>query len=124
MGIATNVMTTETMKHLDLNNIRSTTTILELADRSKVIPEGILEDITIPLDSWEYHINFLILHPKKNLGGHPLILGKSWLAIVDAFMGCRSGSIIIAHGDDRKHITLYSPEQAPSLVSILKGQEQ
>jgi len=75
LGATINVMTTETMKHLDLNNIRSTTTILELADRSKVILERILEDIIVSLDSWEYPVDFLILQLKTNLGGNTLILG-------------------------------------------------
>ena len=61
LGATINVITIETMKHLDLNNIRSSTTILELADRSKVILEGILEDTIVSLDSWEYHVDFLIL---------------------------------------------------------------
>lgn len=39
LGAAINVVTTETMKHLNLNNIRSTTTILELEETSKVVPE-------------------------------------------------------------------------------------
>ena len=37
LGAVINVMTTKTMKHLNLNNIRPTTTILELADISKVV---------------------------------------------------------------------------------------
>ena len=47
-------MTLETMKYLDLKNLRPTTTILELADRSKIAPEWILEDIIVSMDSWEY----------------------------------------------------------------------
>eukprot|EP00253_Pinus_taeda_P017978 PITA_17978 len=90
LGAAINVMTLETMKDLQLNDIRTTSTVLELADRSKVVPEGILEDIIVSLDSWEYPVDFLILQPKTNLGGHPLILGRPWLAIVDSFIGCRS----------------------------------
>jgi len=89
LGASINVMTTETMKHLNLNNIRSTTTILELVNRSKVVPERILEDIIVSLDSWEYPVDFLILQPKTNLGGHPLILGRPWLSNVDAFIGWR-----------------------------------
>ena len=88
LGAAINVMTTENMKHLKLHNIKTTTTILELADRYKVVPEGILEDIIISLDSWEYPVEFLILQPKTNLGGYPLILGRPWLATTDAFIGC------------------------------------
>ena len=61
LGEAINVMTTETMKHLNMNNIKPTTIVLELADRSKVVPEGILEDIIVSLDSWEYSVDFLIL---------------------------------------------------------------
>ena len=89
LGAAINVMTNETMKKLNMNNIRSTSTVLELADRSKVVPKGILEDIIVSLDSWEYPVEFFILQPKTNLGGHPLILGRPWLATTDAYIGCR-----------------------------------
>ena len=58
LGAAINVMTLETMKNLQLTNLQHTTIVLELADRSKVIPEGILEDIIVSLDSWEYPVEF------------------------------------------------------------------
>jgi hypothetical protein len=119
LGAAINVMTLETMRHLNLQNLRPTTTVLELADRSKVVPEGILEDITVSLDSWEYPVDFLVLQPKSNLGGHPLILGRPWLATTDAFIGCRTGNMIISHGTERKQITLYPPAQKPSVIDQL-----
>jgi len=61
-----------------------------------VIPEGILEHIIVSLDSWEYPVDFLVLQPKSNLGGHPIILGRPWLVTVDAFIGCRLGNMIIS----------------------------
>ena len=64
------------------------------------------------------------MQPKTNLGGHPLILGRPWLATADAFIGCRSGSMIISHGDEMKHIALYSPAQSTSLKSMLETQEK
>ena len=106
LGAAINVMTLETMEYLHLTNLRPTTTVLELADRSKITPEGVLEDIIVSLDSWEYPVDFRVLQPKSNLGGHPLILGRPWLATVDAFIGCRSGSMLISHGTERKQIAL------------------
>ena len=96
LGATINVMTLETMKTLQLTNLQHTTIVLELADRSKVIPEGILEDIIVSLDSWEYPVDFLVLQPKSNLGGHPIILGRPWLATADAFIGCRLGNMIIS----------------------------
>ena len=51
LGATINVMTQEIMEYLDLKNLRPTTTILELADRYKITPEGIFEDIIVSLDS-------------------------------------------------------------------------
>ena len=70
LGAAINVMTLETMEYLHLTNLRPTKTVLELADRSKITPEGVLEDIAVSLDSWEYPVDFIVLQPKSNLGGH------------------------------------------------------
>ena len=50
LSAAINVMTLETMRYLDLKNLRPTTTILELADKSKIVQEGTLEDIIVSLD--------------------------------------------------------------------------
>ena len=95
-------MTLETMKYLDSKNLRPTTTILELDNRSKIEPEQILEDIIVSLDSWKYPVDFLVHQPKSNLEGHPLILGRPWLAMDDAFIGCRAGNMIISHGTKKK----------------------
>eukprot|EP00253_Pinus_taeda_P035643 PITA_35643 len=112
LGAVINVMTLETMKTLQLTNLQHTTIVLELADRSKVIPEGILEDIIVSLDSWEYRVDFLVLQPKSNLGGHPIILGRPWLATADAFIGCRSGNMIIS-----RELFLSQPDVSEELRS-------
>eukprot|EP00253_Pinus_taeda_P019760 PITA_19760 len=41
----------------------------------------------------------MILTPKSNLGGHPLILGRPWLATANAFISCRSGDMYISDGN-------------------------
>ena len=116
LGAAINVMTLETMRTLQLINLQHTTIVLELADRSKVIPEGILEDVVVSLDSWEYPVDFLVLQPKSNLGGHPIILGRPWLVTADAFIGCQSGNMIISRGTERKQLTLYPSAQSPAVT--------
>lgn len=61
LGEIINVMTKETMQLLQLVNLRPTPIILQLTDRSTVKPEGIIEDLVIALDSWEYPTNFILL---------------------------------------------------------------
>lgn len=97
LGAAINVMTMDTLSHIGSFDLLPTPAMLELADRSEVDPEGVLADIFISLDSWEYPTKFYVIKPKTNLGGHPLILGRSWLATIDAYIGCRSRNMTITH---------------------------
>ena len=103
LGAAINIMTLETSQMLQLKNvIRETLTILELADRSTIKPKGVIEDLIILVESWNYPADFVVLQTKKKLGGHPLILGRPWLAKVDAFISCRSGLMTISNGSETK----------------------
>ena len=81
-------MKIETVRKLGLTNLRPTPIVLELADRSTINPEGILDDLIILVDSWEYPADFLVLQPNSQLGRHPLILGRYWIAIADACISC------------------------------------
>jgi hypothetical protein len=115
LGAAINIMPIETTQLLQLRmQVRPTPTVLELADRSTIKPEGVIDDLVISVDSWEYPADFVVLQPKTHLGGHPLILGRPWLATTDAFIGCRSGSMTISDGYDTKKLTLY-PHATPSV---------
>jgi hypothetical protein len=106
LGAAINIMTLETAQLLQLKNvIRETPTILELADRSTIKPEGVIEDLIISVESWNYPADFVVLQTKAKLGGHPLILGRPWLATADAFISCRSGSMTISNGCETKQLT-------------------
>jgi hypothetical protein len=52
IGVAINVMKRDNMFRLDLQELsRHTPTILQLANRSTVSPEGVLEDVMVPIDS-------------------------------------------------------------------------
>jgi len=47
-------------------SLRKTTMVLQLADQSTVAPEGVLEDVMISIDSWEYPVDFLVLQPNTS----------------------------------------------------------
>eukprot|EP00253_Pinus_taeda_P033343 PITA_33343 len=62
LGVAINIMTLETTPLLQLKNvIRETPTILELADHSTIKPEGVIEDLIISVESWNYPVDFVVL---------------------------------------------------------------
>lgn len=74
LGVATNIMTYETMETLGLPSLRKNPTMLQLDHKYTIKPKGILEDVIFLVDSWEYPTGFMILKPKTFLGGNPLIL--------------------------------------------------
>jgi hypothetical protein len=99
LGATINVMTTTTLEKSQLQPLlQPTPTISELADKTRVIPEGILDDVMVTLASWEYPIYFLVIHSKDPAKGHPIILGRPWLATTNAFIGCREGEMTISNG--------------------------
>lgn len=81
--------------------------MLELVDRYKIKSDGVLYDVIVSIDSWEYPIDFIFLQPKNPIGGHPLILGLPWLATIDAYIIYRFGDMYISDKDVRKKVTLY-----------------
>jgi hypothetical protein len=112
LGVAINVMTATTLEQLQLQLLlQPTPTILELAYKTRVIPEGILDDIMVTLSSWEYPIYFLIIHSKDPTKGHPVILGRPWLATTNAFIGCREGEMTISNDLSIQKLTIYPPTQ-------------
>ena len=109
MGAAINILTTTTCQKIGITSLEPTKTLLELADRSVVKPEGILQDLMVSVDFWEYPADFLVINPKNRLYGHPLILGRPWLATADAYIGCRQGNMTITRGNYVKNLALYPP---------------
>jgi hypothetical protein len=77
LGAAINIMTSNTVELLQLDQfLRPTPTVLELADRTTIKPAGVLDDILVTLASWEYPVDFMIIHSKDPTRGHPIILGR------------------------------------------------
>jgi hypothetical protein len=112
LGATINVMTSTTLEQLQLQPLlRPTPPILELEDKTKVIPEGILDDIMVTLASWEYTVDFLVIHSKDPAKGHPVILGRPCLATTNAFIGCREGGMTISNGLYIQKLTIYPPAQ-------------
>jgi hypothetical protein len=47
---------------------------MELAEKLVITPAGSLDNITVTLASWEYPIDFLVIHPNSSKTAHPVVL--------------------------------------------------
>lgn len=84
-----NIVTFVTIITFSPQRLKPTPTVVELAYRSTIKLVEKLEDITILVDSWQYHVNLLVLHTHSPECGKPFILGRPWLLIVYAYIRCR-----------------------------------
>jgi hypothetical protein len=113
LGETINVMTATTLEQLQLQPLlRPTPTILELVDKTRVIPKGILDDIIINLASWEYPVDFFFIHSKYPTKVHTVIFRRPGLATTNAFIGCREGEMTISNGLSIHKLTIYPKSQS------------
>lgn len=108
LGASINVMIKEVLSRLHIVGLKETPTILQLTDSSTIKPYGMIEDVIVTLNSWEYLVDFVVLSLKYSMGGYPLILGRPWLATTYAYISCQSRKMTISNGVHTKNLTLYS----------------
>ncbi len=70
-----------------------------------------IEDIIVTMDSLDFPSNFIMLSPRGMVGGYLLILGRTWLATINACIACQSRKMIISDGAKTKKLTLHSLAQ-------------
>ena len=104
-------MTKDVLSWLQIVGLRETPTILQLAESSTIKPNGMIEDIKIILNSWEYLADFCFLSLKYNMRGYILNLCRPWLSTADAYIARRSWKMTISNGFHTKNLTLYSLAQ-------------
>ena len=92
--------------------LRPTLSILEVTDHTMVKPVGVLDDIIVSVASWEYPIDFMVIKSKDPSKGHPIILGRPWLATTNAFTRCRDGEMTTSNGLSTQRLVLYPPTQS------------
>ena len=94
LGASVNLFPYSVYEQLGLGELKLTSIILQLANRSMIVPKGVVEDVLVQVDKFYFPINFIILdmHPVSNANSQiSVILGCPFLATSNALINCRSG---------------------------------
>jgi len=101
---------------LGLGELKPTTVVLQLADRSVKKPRGVIEDVIIRVDKFYFPIDFIILDaelvtdPTKLI---PVILGRPFLATVNACINCRTREMEVTFGNMKVKLNIFNAFQHP-----------
>ncbi|CAN6570534.1 unnamed protein product [Malus baccata var. baccata] len=79
LGASVNLMPYSVFKRLGEGELKPTSSIIQLADRSITYPRGVIEDVIVKVDSLYLPADFMVLDMDEDLTT-PIILGRPFLA--------------------------------------------
>ncbi|XP_016509925.2 uncharacterized protein LOC107827340 [Nicotiana tabacum] len=128
LGASINLMPLSVFKQLGLGAPKPTTVLLQLADRSYIYPEGVIEDVLLQIGKFIFPADFIILEYEAD-ELVPIILGRSLLATGDAIIKVREGKMILRVDNEEAVFNVYRAIQLPrhyedlSMISVVKINE-
>ena len=97
-------------KRLNLGEIESTTLSLQMADRSRASPKGIIKDVLIKVDKFIFPVDLVVLDMEEDEKA-PLILGRPFLDTSRALIDIESRELILRVGDDKVQLSIYQNDK-------------
>ena len=101
---------------LGRGKLHPTPVVLQLADRSTKISRGIVEDVLIQLDKFYFPIDFIVndTQPIQDSRKHiPIILGRPFLATVDAHIQCRTENMQLSFSNMTMELNFFNIAKQP-----------
>ena len=98
-GASINLMPISVAKQLSLGELIPTTITLQMADRSMVRPEGVLEDVLVIVGKFVFPVDFIILDMEED-SQVPLLLGRPFLATGAALIDMQKGVLTLRVGEE------------------------
>nr|GEV52236.1 hypothetical protein [Tanacetum cinerariifolium] len=115
LGASINILPASLVDKYDLETLCKTDTIIFLADRSTKIPKGILEDVIVKVDDFYYPVDFFVMDtesPYKDVQPN-IILGRPFLATIDARINYRTSAMNIAFGNRKLRLNVFNSLNSP-----------
>nr|CAN72372.1 hypothetical protein VITISV_040456 [Vitis vinifera] len=116
LGASVNLLPYSFYKQLGLGELKPTSIILSLVDRSVKIPRGIIEDVLVQVDNFYYPVDFVILDTDpivKKTSYVPIILGRPFLATSNAIINCRNGLMQLTFGNMTLELNIFYMSKRP-----------
>ncbi|GJS71438.1 putative reverse transcriptase domain-containing protein [Tanacetum coccineum] len=100
LGASINVIPKSMFEHLKLARLRKTDMLVEMADMTKRVPIGIVENVLIKIDKFLFLSDFVAIYMLKTRN-EIVILGRPFLATTHAEIDVFNKEISLGIGDDR-----------------------
>ena len=103
LGVSVNLIHSFIFTHLGLEEMKPTTIILQLIDRSIKYPMEVVDDVLVKVDKFIFPINIVALDMEKDVN-IPLLLGRPYLIIGKILIDVDKGQLILRVGMTMLHL--------------------
>ncbi|GJY61002.1 MAK10-like protein, partial [Tanacetum coccineum] len=97
LGLCINIIPLYLFKKLNIELLEETNHIFWLADRTKSYPVGIVKDVEVHIGKLKLLNDFYVIDMKKD-PDTPLLVGRGFLATVNAIIDCKMAKIEVGEG--------------------------
>src|SRR3954468_19087124 len=112
LGASVNIIPYTLFTKLGIGEAKPTSIALQLADRSKVYPRGVLEDVLVKVDKFIFPIDLIVLDMEEDKS-IPLILGRPFLATAQTLIDVAGGKLILRVGDEKVEFNIFNSMKYP-----------
>src|SRR3954462_1227438 len=116
LGASVNIIPYTLFTKLGIGEAKPTSIALQLADRSKVYPRGVLEDVLVKVDKFIFPIDLIVLDMEEDKS-IPLILGRPFLATAQTLIDVAGGKLILRVGDEKVEFNIFNSMKYPMDVN-------
>ncbi|XP_059664045.1 uncharacterized protein LOC132309786 [Cornus florida] len=116
LGASVNLLPYSVYLQLGLRELKSTSIIFQLADRSTKQPRGVIEDVIIKVDKFYFPVDFIVLdtEPVSEPRRHThVILGRPFLTIANASINYRTDVMDVSFGNMKVHLNIFNASNCP-----------
>ncbi|XP_021832270.1 uncharacterized protein LOC110772166 [Prunus avium] len=115
LGASINLMPFSVFQRLGQGEIKPTSVILQLADRSVAYPRGIIEDLIIKVDNLYLPAYFVVLDMDEDMQT-PIILGRPFMATARTLIDVEAGTLTLRVQDQSVIFSLFEVTKRPADV--------
>ncbi|XP_016168540.1 uncharacterized protein LOC107611093 [Arachis ipaensis] len=112
-GSSINLMSLSMMRKQSIEEVKPTRMSLQLADRSLIIPNRVVENLLVKVGKFIFPVDFVILDLDEERSDS-IILGKPFLAIARAIIDVEKGEMILRAHDEQITLNVFKEMQLPA----------
>ncbi|XP_071740536.1 uncharacterized protein [Rutidosis leptorrhynchoides] len=117
LGASINILPSSFVDRYELGTLKRTDILIQLADRSMRTPRSMLKNVIVKVEDFYYLVNFIVIDMETTFRETQpmIILGRPFLATIDALINCRTEVMDISFDNKRSRINIFNSLDTPNV---------